>query len=300
MSSSPSALIETFHRLHVVKYLTASSGVLLVYDYLLTFSDEVIFFWSSPWNVGKVLFLLTRYMPMVEAILTYFNQLGTSVSVSTCELLFNITGWMFIFNTCIAEAILMLRVWALWNRSKRVAAFFTILSMTCIVLAAVLFIKFHGSQRFLDQPRVVALPGCYPISADKIIVVAYILLMVFESVILGLMLTKGVRHYRTSSSSFIRAMLQDGVVYFVTLMSVSFINAIVFIAAAPEMANILTPMQRSLHSMLSARILMRMRKEATRTSDSTMSTSLPLNTLSFATVTQDPESHSPVGGTGGS
>jgi hypothetical protein len=42
--------------------------LLQVYDYLITFDDEITYVWSSKWNVGKILFLLVRYPVFLDIV----------------------------------------------------------------------------------------------------------------------------------------------------------------------------------------------------------------------------------------
>ncbi|KZV86307.1 hypothetical protein EXIGLDRAFT_587720, partial [Exidia glandulosa HHB12029] len=60
-----------------------------VWDFVLTLREEVRWIWGSSWGLGKILFLLGRYMTWAEVILA----------------------------VCL---ILILRTWAIWKRSRRV------------------------------------------------------------------------------------------------------------------------------------------------------------------------------------
>jgi hypothetical protein len=46
-----------------------------VYDYMLTFKDEVRLVWPSRWSIGKVLFFLTRYPPFIDMTLVLVRKL---------------------------------------------------------------------------------------------------------------------------------------------------------------------------------------------------------------------------------
>jgi len=64
----------------------------------------------------------------------------------------------------------------------------------------------------------------------------------------------------SSSSSLIGTFYRDGVLYFVCLFAVSSANVVVFIVGDPEQQGILLELQRVLHSVLSARIILNLRK----------------------------------------
>jgi hypothetical protein len=44
---------------------------LIVYDYILTFAQEIEFIWleSKPWNAIKVAFIVQRYLPFLDVVL---------------------------------------------------------------------------------------------------------------------------------------------------------------------------------------------------------------------------------------
>ncbi|KAL4257718.1 hypothetical protein AB1N83_011622 [Pleurotus pulmonarius] len=264
MPSPPThaALVPILERLQVAKYFAALGNQLLLWDYCLTFSDEVKYIWHEPWRSGKILFLLTRYPAIVESFLTYWNQLGVAVSHATCGHLFAITGVMFICEVVIAELILTIRVWALYGRSRRIGLFLSVMAVACCVVTGAVFFKFHTSQEFLkvDEGITVPLPGCYPVGGSNVIVIAYIMLLGYEVAILGLTLFKGFWRSRHQRSSLINGMLQDGVVYFV-VQAASLVNVLIFLTQPHEYANLLTPLQRSLHSILSARMVIRLRQQ---------------------------------------
>jgi len=52
-----------------VKLSFAAGAPLLLYDTMINFSDEVNMIWFQRWSVGKVLYILTRYWGLLDAIL---------------------------------------------------------------------------------------------------------------------------------------------------------------------------------------------------------------------------------------
>ena len=54
----------------------------LVYDYLLTFSQEVSLFWNRRWTGATVLFFSNRYLTLFVAILQLLTYVHMSDTVS--------------------------------------------------------------------------------------------------------------------------------------------------------------------------------------------------------------------------
>ncbi|KAL0575100.1 hypothetical protein V5O48_006876, partial [Marasmius crinis-equi] len=48
-------------------------SAMLLYDYLLTFSEEVELIWKARWTIPKVLFLIMRYC-VPAALLIHIHQ----------------------------------------------------------------------------------------------------------------------------------------------------------------------------------------------------------------------------------
>lgn len=46
------------------------------YEFGITIVSEISFIWKSPWSVPKVLFLLTRYLPLISLIITVLCELA--------------------------------------------------------------------------------------------------------------------------------------------------------------------------------------------------------------------------------
>jgi len=83
--------------------------------------------------------------------------------------------------------------------------------------------------------------------------------MISELVVVVLTLWKGFSHWRENRSPLVKALFEDGLSYFLYLFAISLANAIVLIAAPIDYANLLLELQRVLHAMLTARVLLHIR-----------------------------------------
>ncbi|TFK35022.1 hypothetical protein BDQ12DRAFT_326505 [Crucibulum laeve] len=263
--SDVAATLHSLHKLQVVTYLHVAGTALLVIDWFLTIGDEITYAWTAPWNLGKVLFFLTRYPAFVDSALTLYHQVGYHLSTDRCVILFRVTGWMIIIGIVIAEIILVLRVWAVYERSRKIGIFLILFSIACVIVAAVGFVKFHGSQTFTAMDSFAPnVPGCYPDGGTNIVYVDFIVLLVFETVTLGMTVIKAVQHFRQGTSSFVYTFFQDGIMYYAVLQAISLVNVVVLFLHIREYTNLVTSLQRSLHAVLSARILLHLREEAVK------------------------------------
>ncbi|KAJ8461878.1 hypothetical protein ONZ45_g18137 [Pleurotus djamor] len=161
----------------------------------------------------------------------------------------------------IAEIIMVIRVWALWSRSRVIGIILFVASIVGAVVTAISFSRFDTHQSFLNVSEIAPqLSGCYPDPGNNAVFIGYLMLMAFEAVVMVLLLIKGVQDFRqVTLSGFLYTFYQDGIMYYALLLLISISNVVVLLSGPPEYANLLTTLQRTLHSLLSARVLLHLR-----------------------------------------
>ncbi|KIJ51624.1 hypothetical protein M422DRAFT_243923 [Sphaerobolus stellatus SS14] len=78
--SSPGAIAEGILHLRAVSYLGVATLVMLAYDHLLTFDQEVNRIWKRTFSGASLLFLLNRYISLLQGILSIIWILTPIVS----------------------------------------------------------------------------------------------------------------------------------------------------------------------------------------------------------------------------
>jgi len=235
-----------------------------LYDHLLTLGPEIELFWSAPWSLGKFLFFATKYFAFADGpLLIYSHVAPASTSPFICTLLYKISGVLIIWGIFLAELILVFRTWAFWNRDRRLAigllAFLTLLGLPAAIFTYVGLdpVEFGPSP----SPEV---EGCWLTKKPQtIIFIEYILIVIFESVILALTVYKGMQQFRYGSSNLAVTLFRDGVIFYLYLIGFSLLNMVVLVIG-PQPGPSLILMQRILHSILTARILLNLREAAAR------------------------------------
>ncbi|KAF8491251.1 hypothetical protein JB92DRAFT_3006766 [Gautieria morchelliformis] len=246
-----------------------ASIVILIYDYLLTIKLEVELIWGIPWNVGKFLYLLTRYSVFVDSLmLAYFHfASGQYVSARTCSLVYQISGWFIFWGGCLAEIVLIFRTWAIWGRSRKVAFGLPILMVIVVVPLGYLTrigltsLSFAGVTRLPIPNR----QSCFITRNGSVTILwDYVIIVSFETVILVLTLIQGVRHYRHTTSSLVSTLYADGILYYVYLLMLSVANVVFLASVEKKTGATLILMQRVFHAILPGRILLHLRMAAVR------------------------------------
>ncbi|KAJ8689065.1 hypothetical protein PTI98_013129 [Pleurotus ostreatus] len=234
----------------VVSASVAASGTVLVYDFLCTFDQEVAYVWSSPWTFGSSLFFLNRYLPFVDTFVSLRLLTSHSQTPEQCTTQFRIVLWFIFFGIFISEIILMLRTYAIWNRRRSIQI--TLYILCLLVFVPGLVVTQLESASLIYGPSE---GGCNLEHASVIIFVAYVLLVISETIIVTLTLIKAFQHLRHTRSSWVVQLYRDGFLFYLYLLGFAVANVIVPVAGPPELANWLATPQRIAHSVLCNRVL---------------------------------------------
>ncbi|KAL4253247.1 hypothetical protein ABKN59_004733 [Abortiporus biennis] len=241
-----------------------AAATILFYDCILTFNNEATLIWPTKLNLVKVLFFLTRYMAFIDVTLVLFYQLAPGVSIATCQWAYTASGWFIIAGIIVAEIILVVRTWAIWGRKNYVAIALgiatTVFIMPCLIIEDI-FLRSIEFSPVLD-PRI---PGCIVSSGNSIVAVEFILSIVFETFVLILTLIKGIQHFRISGShSFLGILYRDGILFYIYILAISVTNLLVIVTTPRGLATTLALIQRVLHSCLSSRLLINLKRAGSR------------------------------------
>ncbi|KIK04893.1 hypothetical protein K443DRAFT_92259 [Laccaria amethystina LaAM-08-1] len=191
---------------------------MFLYDYFLTLGMEVDLVWSSSLGPMGILFALQRYLPFLDtAVLCLLHQLSTTISPSVCTIVGNAQGYLNVTGFLLSELILTLRTWAVWKRDKFLGIALSILFLAIAVATYVVASLFQGSLELSGRPYP-EFQGCYITGSNKLLYVAWLLLMAYEAVLLVLMIIPGVTAYREGGNGGLHAVVyRDGVVFYVYL-----------------------------------------------------------------------------------
>ncbi|KJA24043.1 hypothetical protein HYPSUDRAFT_86311 [Hypholoma sublateritium FD-334 SS-4] len=112
---------ESFRALN---YVLSSTITLMVYDWILSFSDEIKYIWAAAWSLPKVLYIVSRYYPVVYITVQCYVHNSTLTTSKRCS---DYT-WYHGFGGVICilppvSAIFTLRVCALYRNTWKVMVF---------------------------------------------------------------------------------------------------------------------------------------------------------------------------------
>ncbi|OAX34055.1 TPR-like protein [Rhizopogon vinicolor AM-OR11-026] len=156
------------------------------YDFMLTFDGEVEFIIHARWRIPKLLYLVNRYLTFAVIVVDVFRILKPGLSVETCSTFFILNTYVGGIVLCCAESLFMRRVWVIssGSRWKWIVAF---LNFVFLTIPLVVTLTFYDSSSTVRRDVVVQSPipeitSCYTTKASRVVIVAYMLLVIAEIV----------------------------------------------------------------------------------------------------------------------
>ncbi|KAJ7214738.1 hypothetical protein B0H12DRAFT_1155134 [Mycena haematopus] len=224
----PTNLLQATNILRWENRLDRSANVsalcLFMWDYFLTFPQEVQYFWGSRWSFVKFLFFLNRYFTMVLVAFTVFFDLYSTPDAETCLVWAKFQVFAALFCAFIVEVIMQIRLHAMYGHNKRLIF---VVSLLCIgelmSMVSLSLIKFPTSSSGLAQvpnsPNPWTLPFCNNVIPDHFYPY-WIAFMIFDMIVFLLVLRKAYIHYQTlpdkswSNATLMAILVRDSVFYF--------------------------------------------------------------------------------------
>uniref|UniRef100_A0A0W0G7E6 DUF6533 domain-containing protein n=1 Tax=Moniliophthora roreri TaxID=221103 RepID=A0A0W0G7E6_MONRR len=266
-SASTEELVTYMVELRVIIFIECASLALLVYDYLLTSGQEIGLVWrDSPWNLGRVLFFLTRYLGFVGAFLSLYVDTARSLTLPGCAKLTQVTVFVIMGEMFVAEVILTLRVWALWRR-KRIVTLILLGSCTALVATGIWQVtRIHLSQNDQGEVLHATFRVCPPYygSASSL---GFIILVAYESAVQAW----GSLWRQPESSILVRVFFTDGLCTNFSILSFCIANAIIRYRHSSVYVNLLTSLLPTVHSILTSRMMLNLKESAIRSASGGLS-----------------------------
>ncbi|KAL4253687.1 hypothetical protein ABKN59_003728 [Abortiporus biennis] len=263
---SPESLPTAGEHLMAAKMFSLASCVMLFYDIVLTFGDEVERIWKQRFTGATILWFLNRYLSPLGYIVIIVS-FHSRWPVSVCNRYVLYPEILKIFTAFTIGVIFILRLYAIYSRNRIILITFTIL------LFAELAVKIYA---FTDGVRLDLPPefdGCILTGRDadgKRIVYTWVAELIFDTSVFFATLYRTVSLYRSSelgpSSNLIRVIMRDGVVYFGVIFVSNLVTVLIFVAAPPDLKVVNASFSTLVTSLMVSRLMLNLRREAMRRS----------------------------------
>ncbi|KIK22136.1 hypothetical protein PISMIDRAFT_680676 [Pisolithus microcarpus 441] len=281
MQSTTTADFPTLAKIaRITRICQLVSSVVMVYDYLISVDQEVEQIWRRPKTTTTILYLILRYFGTLCGV---FNAavFFSDVSKEFCNTFMIVQGWPACFLVWLVQIILQLRLYALYNRSRKVLIFMgsgflvEIMAMTAILVVANLT---SGTS---SEP----IPGvkiCTNEDTSNSFYVFWLPILCFEFLLCSLAVRAGIQRSRDdisfiplSNRVFLLDVLVKGNVgYFLVIFFVGVVNAVMWGALSPEWVEVPEGFPHAVAVIAGCRLILHIRNAASPPSEDTFQGSL--------------------------
>jgi len=247
-------------RKHAVEAIFASIVTILLYDWMLTLPQEIKFMWRASWNWTKVLYLLTRYIPFASMAFMARNQFAYAATPDSCKRALQAACWLSVVGMDLAEIVLAVRTYAVWNKDKRVGISLALLLGLCQIPNGIFIQKFMQEIDLIQNPYPEIYRGCVAIRATKIIYVNWVLFSIVDGVVLVLMVISATKSYHRHVSDLLNVIYMDGIRFYLYLFCVTLVNVVITLVLPIDFVGVGSCIEIVLHSNLACRLMIGLRE----------------------------------------
>ncbi|KAF8122318.1 hypothetical protein EV363DRAFT_1555387 [Boletus edulis] len=235
MSSDLQSLLEL---VVLNNYITLVVITAVVYDYVLIFSREIEYVWCKPWTRVSAMFVVVRYIGLcwvLASALIGSTFVPGPLEVSTVVSL--LSSWTFVPFFWAADLVMILRVYALWNRSKTILY----ILLFIYVVQTSINIVFNGiyanpnthlsvtvvgvfdtsfcNVSYVDGPPTPGLYIALVILPGLLLAATLLVFAVFQTVKQSVELYKATKQWQPNR--YVQQLVSDGILYFALYVPIS-------------------------------------------------------------------------------
>ncbi|KAI0775864.1 hypothetical protein BD413DRAFT_470108, partial [Trametes elegans] len=214
------------HDLFVARALTLAGYVILFYECLASFAAEVQYIWPTRWSTVKVIYLMNRYGNLAFLGLATAQLMGVWWDHSPSFCYKATLGLAFVQLASFASihVLVILRVWAIWARRKRILA---VLVALFIVYASVsIAMLMYG----ITEGGSTSLPRSHSLLLES---------ATFALTVASVRQFNVHRHF-SEHSTIVRVIYRDGILYYLVTLFSSAFNILVWYRPLNMLSNTFT------------------------------------------------------------
>lgn len=119
-------------------YFGVVSSAAVVYDWALTFAQELELVWVQRWSFMTVLYICARYIGILYSAITILWYLPISITNMNCTILYFIRAWIPVVVNAMLGVIIMIRIYAMYQRSTKMLVFLVVALLASTIASSIL------------------------------------------------------------------------------------------------------------------------------------------------------------------
>ncbi|KZS86913.1 hypothetical protein SISNIDRAFT_491535 [Sistotremastrum niveocremeum HHB9708] len=233
--SSVSAFLEilanSMRDLFGTRYLSGIGFVVLAYDHCLCLNDEIVLVWKAKSSFARTAFLFNKYIVVLSSVIIAWEINGFSgpwagqvrlkasspIAVTHCAsvIWIPIAGVLGIISQALANLLLLLRIYSLWDHRKKVMLVTLAVYLSCFLVS----ISFIGITIHRLRPEMVysgePFRTCVLLKKSSSLSVAWGVPILFDVFMVCSTVLNAFDRPRGVDTKLTRLLLRDGVLYHV-------------------------------------------------------------------------------------
>ncbi|KAF8148187.1 hypothetical protein B0H34DRAFT_737244 [Crassisporium funariophilum] len=246
-------------------YVGFASFVVLIWDHLDTFADEVEYVWKGKRKGFFIyLFLFNRYFTPLGFILNLYAYLSPVWTLERCAHFVRYEGCTVAIAVEVVGVMMLMRVHALYPNHKWITRGLGLILILETVMNVWLISRgepvIHNPDSGIHACSMVFDPSISGAASAS----AWIPLL-YDTIIFGLTLYRTVPPIRREEASYIiKRLLEDGLLYYSVIFAVTFALTFMIVAAPPGTKNIAAQMEQLITVAMMSRITLNLKKAGHR------------------------------------
>lgn len=265
----PAQIIATLsyelNRIMLAKILNIAMLTFICWDIIITMDEEIKCMWGRKWDLVRILYCITRYSAPVVVGLCTFEIFYPAPSLKSCNILIRMNIVVGLIITSSSMLLLLLRVWAIWDRNLWILVPLLILfSCAEIVPTVLLGVKVHN-LRAIHNPLPGILTGCIvPFNGQFQWFRLLVCSLVYESLLLALTIVRAWQSYQEGMQlPLLSYIVRDGIGYFLVVTVSILLTTIGALIPVTTPAAIGSAMFPGFMAVMCYRLILRLRSYST-------------------------------------
>jgi len=227
--------IASLHGSENARVIVIALFSLSVYEWMITLDDEMKYFWTGPWCMSRILFLLNRYLNPTISLLALVCYSLPKPSLHFCKRSIQTVFISSVVALGVVQAMLVVRVWFLFGHSRVtrvvIIACFIITNVFSLYLAVLTGVELQVTPD-LTQMHIVGCRATRPNAFWRLWLPA----LVLHTVLYGMIAFRALNNRRIfKEAPILKRLVRDGgFFYFVVFISILFTSVGSFLRQYPS------------------------------------------------------------------
>ncbi|KAN0107403.1 hypothetical protein V8E52_010234 [Russula decolorans] len=254
--------IKNEHVVNAERYISAVALAMFIYDYTLTFGDEMQYIWRRPVTGIKILYLILRYGVAIAEIVYFqaLSGLGTHLSHNVCVGSFYVVAVVGSMALVLANYIMLIRVYTLWDHRKwtlkilHIGYFLSVCSTIVFVTASIVKLTPH----IVSDPYIFRM--CLIVGRTPYWIGIWLSQALFDVFLFILTLFNAASRPRRANVKIITDLRRDGCLFYVGLFIGRFLNIALSIPTSRQYYPMAVSFVLSLSTVTVTRLVLRVER----------------------------------------